>query len=58
MTAAWVFPGQGAQRRGMGADVIDRYPDLCAQADAILGYDVRALCLDGAAPGLHDTRYV
>jgi trans-AT polyketide synthase, acyltransferase and oxidoreductase domains len=58
MTAAWVFPGQGAQRRGMGADVVDRYPDLCAQAGEILGYDVRAQCLDGAAPGLHDTRYV
>ncbi|GAA3452371.1 ACP S-malonyltransferase [Dactylosporangium matsuzakiense] len=58
MAVAWVFAGQGAQRRGMGADVLDRYPDLCRQADEILGYRVRELCLTNAAPGLKDTRHV
>lgn len=58
MGVAWVFPGQGAQRKGMGLDVLDRYPRLCQQADEILGYRVRELCLEGAAPGLIDTRYV
>lgn len=58
MSVAWVFPGQGTQRTGMGADVLDRYPALCRQADEILGYSIRALCLDGAPPGLDDTRYV
>ena len=58
MTVVWVFPGQGAQRRGMGADLFDRYPDLCRQADEILGYRLRDACLAGAPPGLRDTRSV
>jgi trans-AT polyketide synthase/acyltransferase/oxidoreductase domain-containing protein len=58
MGTVWMFPGQGAQRRGMGAEVLDRYPALCRQADEILGYAVRDVCLDGAPPGLRDTRAV
>lgn len=54
----WLFPGQGAQRSGMGAEVFGKYPELVAVADGILGYSVRAQCLDGAEPGLRDTRYV
>lgn len=55
---AVLFPGQGSQQRGMGAEVFDGYPDLVAEADRTLGYSVRAQCLEGAAPGLTDTRYV
>ena len=58
MSVAWLFPGQGAQSRGMGAAVFDRFPELVREADEILGYGVRAQCLDGAAPCLDDTRYV
>jgi trans-AT polyketide synthase/acyltransferase/oxidoreductase domain-containing protein len=58
MSVAWLFPGQGAQRKGMGAEVFDRFPELCRQADEILGWSVRAQCLDGAGPGLDDTRHV
>ena len=36
---AVVFPGQGAQRRGMGVDLFERYPRLVEQADAVLGFD-------------------
>ncbi|QNP68364.1 ACP S-malonyltransferase [Streptomyces roseirectus] len=39
------FPGQGSQVKGMGADLFDEYPDLVAQADEILGYSLRELCL-------------
>ena len=56
--SAWLFPGQGAQRKGMGGELFERFPRLTAQADAILGYSLRAQCLDGAEPGLSDTRYV
>jgi trans-AT polyketide synthase/acyltransferase/oxidoreductase domain-containing protein len=56
--SAWLFPGQGAQRKGMGGELFDRFPRLVEQADAILGYSLRAQCLDGAEPGLSDTRYV
>ncbi|SOB83276.1 ACP S-malonyltransferase [Streptomyces sp. 1331.2] len=58
MTTVWVFPGQGAQRIGMGAEVLDRYPELLRQADEILGYRLREVCLEGAEPGLKDTRSV
>lgn len=53
---AVVFPGQGAQRKGMGVDLFERYPRLVAQADAVLGYSLHHLCTDGA-DRLIDTRY-
>ena len=30
----------------MGADLFDRYPDWTAEADAVLGYSIRELCMD------------
>ncbi|MGC4806668.1 ACP S-malonyltransferase [Micromonospora sp. DT233] len=54
---AVLFPGQGSQRRGMGVDVLDQRPDLVAQADEILGYDLRELCLTDPQGRLRDTRY-
>ncbi|GAB7028623.1 acyltransferase domain-containing protein [Streptomyces sp. NPDC021749] len=46
MPFAVLFPGQGAQFRGMGADVFDRYPGLTQFACDLLGYDLVALCRD------------
>lgn len=57
MTLIHVFPGQGAQRVGMGADLFPRFPHLVAQADAVLGWSVAGLCLDGPAEQLADTRF-
>ncbi|NEQ32682.1 MAG: ACP S-malonyltransferase [Leptolyngbya sp. SIO4C5] len=45
---AWVFPGQGSQKVGMGADLGDR-PEAKAkldQAQEILGWSVLAVCQD------------
>ncbi|WP_420119300.1 ACP S-malonyltransferase [Micromonospora sp.] len=53
----YVFPGQGAQARGMGRDVFDRFPDLVDRADAVLGYSLRELCLKDPDRNLRDTRY-
>ncbi|BAJ32803.1 MULTISPECIES: ACP S-malonyltransferase [Kitasatospora] len=53
----WVFPGQGAQAKGMGRELFDRYPELVARADAVLGYSVRELCLEDPGRNLRDTRY-
>lgn len=46
MPFAVLFPGQGAQSRGMGADVFDRYPALTQFACDLLGYDLVARCRD------------
>jgi [acyl-carrier-protein] S-malonyltransferase len=45
---AILFPGQGSQTVGMGADVFAARPDLLGEsADAILGWSLRSVCLDG-----------
>ncbi|GLW04662.1 hypothetical protein Slala05_82920 [Streptomyces lavendulae subsp. lavendulae] len=41
-----MFPGQGVQRRGMGADLFDRFPETVAAAAEVLGYSIRDLCLE------------
>lgn len=59
MRNAFLFPGQGAQKVGMGADfaekigaVRDRFND----ADSILGRDLSKLCFDGPQDELTQTR--
>jgi len=54
---AWLFPGQGSQRVGMGAELFGRDPELCALADRVLGYSVRELCLDDPGGRLGQTEY-
>ncbi|SNY24327.1 ACP S-malonyltransferase [Paractinoplanes atraurantiacus] len=54
---AWLFPGQGAQRRGMGGELFDRHPGLVRIADEILGYSVAELCRLDPGDRLSDTRY-
>lgn len=54
---AYLFPGQGSQRPGMGAELFDRHPDLVARADAVLGYSVREVCLEQPADRLRRTEY-
>jgi malonyl CoA-acyl carrier protein transacylase len=57
MTKVYVFPGQGPQRKGMGAQLFDAFPELTAQADTILGYSIKELCVNGPDQQLRDTRY-
>lgn len=54
---AYLFPGQGSQRVGMGEGLFDAFPDLTAAADSILGYSIRELCLHDPQRRLSQTRY-
>jgi trans-AT polyketide synthase, acyltransferase and oxidoreductase domains len=54
---AWLFPGQGSQRRGMGGDLFARYPELVAAADEHLGYSVAHLCRENPQDRLSRTVY-
>lgn len=52
-----LFPGQGSQAKGMGQHLFDRYPELTAQADQILGYSIRELCVEDPRQQLNNTLY-
>lgn len=54
---AWLFPGQGSQHRGMGADLFDKFAPMVSRADELLGYSVRDLCLADPDRRLGQTRY-
>lgn len=45
MKTAFLFPGQGSQAKGMGAELFERFPALTRDADEILGYSIRDLCM-------------
>ncbi len=53
----FMFPGQGSQVRGMGADLFDAYPALTARADEILGYSIKELCLEDPRGELNKTQF-
>ncbi len=46
MTQIVLFPGQGSQVQGMGAELFDRYPEMTATADRVLGYSIKELSVD------------
>lgn len=45
MSLICLFPGQGSQSKGMGAELFDRFADWTADADRVLGYSIRELCV-------------
>lgn len=56
---ALIFPGQGSQYVGMGADVAAHYPEasqVFAEADAALGEKLSDLCFAGPEEALRLTR--
>lgn len=53
----YMFPGQGSQSKGMGGDLFDRFKELTDQADSILGYSIKELCLEDPRDELSNTRF-
>lgn len=52
-----LFPGQGSQKKGMGAEVFPLFPAETAVADAILGYSVAQQCVEDPGDRLSQTQY-
>lgn len=57
---AYVFPGQGSQKRGMGQGLFEEvreYAALEREVDEIVGYSMRRLCLEDPDNRLKETQY-
>jgi len=60
MKSAFLFPGQGAQKVGMGKDFVESFDEadkLFARADEILGYDLKRICFEGPEEKLNSTTF-
>jgi [acyl-carrier-protein] S-malonyltransferase len=56
---AFLFPGQGSQKVGMGKDLVERHPHLrefFARADEVLGIPLTRLCFEGPDTELVQTQ--
>jgi malonyl CoA-acyl carrier protein transacylase len=53
----FMFPGQGSQSRGMGGALFDEFKELTVQADHILGYSIKELCLEDRDGALSKTQF-
>ncbi len=58
MKTAFLFPGQGAQTIGMGAEIAETFPtaaEIFEKANDIIGYDLSTICFEGPQEKLNTT---
>lgn len=58
MKIAFLFPGQGAQTVGMGAEIAETFPaaaEIFEKANDTIGYDLSAICFEGSQEKLNTT---
>lgn len=53
----YLFPGQGLQEKGMGAQLFQQYPDYVFKANKILGFSIQELCLENPENKLFQVAY-
>jgi malonyl CoA-acyl carrier protein transacylase len=57
---AFIFPGQGSQKRGMGMGLFDEVPEYRAveqDVNDIVGYSMRKLCIEDPGGRLKETQF-
>ncbi|MDC7219714.1 MAG: ACP S-malonyltransferase [Spirochaetales bacterium] len=60
MKIALIFPGQGSQVKGMGKDILEKYPrgyEIIGEATGCLDYDMEKLIMEDPDNRLNNTHY-
>lgn len=54
---SYMFPGQGSQEKGMGKNLFNEFPKVIEEANQILGYSIKEICLNDPNGELNQTQF-